>query len=54
MAEFKRLGDKITAEYTELDKRTRDLEKRTATMLTKEQVDDKLSRVDFENAMADL
>jgi len=54
MAEFKRLGDKITAEYTELDKRTKDLEKRTSIMLTKEQVDEKLNRVDFENAMVDL
>ena len=37
--EFKRLGDKITAEYTELDRRVRELEKKMQNSLTKEMVD---------------
>ena len=54
MGEFKRLGDKISAEYTELDRRVSVLEKRGESGVTKPMVDEKLSRVEFENAMANL
>ena len=51
-AEFKRLGDKITAEYTEMDKRVSILEKKPES--SKQLLDEKLDRVEFENAMANL
>ena len=55
MAEFKRLGDKITSEYTELDRRVSVLEKKSSlSTVTKPMVDDKLDRAEFENAMANL
>ena len=54
MGEFKRLGDKITAEYTELDRRVSTLEKKAQSVVTKPMVDEKLDRVEFENAMANL
>ena len=54
MDEFKRLGDKITAEYTELDRRVSVLEKKGQNSVTKPMVDEKLDRVEFENAMANL
>ena len=54
MGEFKRLGDKISAEYTELDRRVSVLEKRGESGVTKPMVDEKLDRVEFENAMANL
>ena len=47
MAEFKRLGDKISSEYAGMDKRVSIMEKKVLTdenPVTKEMLDEKLDR----------
>ena len=57
MAEFKRLGDKISSEYAGMDRRVSIVEKKVMedeNTVTKAMLDEKLDRVEFENAMAKL
>ena len=57
MAEFKRLGDKISSEYAGMDRRVSIVEKKVnddENIVTKVMLDEKLDRVEFDNAMAKL
>ena len=57
MAEFKRLGDKISSEYVGMDRRVSIVEKKVnddENIVTKAMLDEKLDRVEFDNAMAKL
>ena len=57
MAEFKRLGDKISSEYAGMDRRVSIVEKKVnddENIVTKAMLDEKLDRVEFDNAMAKL
>ena len=57
MAEFKRLGDKISSEYAGMDRRVSIVEKKVnddESIVTKAMLDEKLDRVEFDNAMAKL
>ena len=57
MAEFKRLGDKISSEYAGMDKRVSIMEKKVLNdenPVTKEMLDEKLDRSQFEEAMGRL
>ena len=57
MAEFKRLGDKISSEYAGMDRRVSIVEKKVnddENIVTKAMLDEKLDRAEFDNAMAKL
>ena len=57
MAEFKRLGDKISSEYAGMDRRVSVMEKKVIedeNIVTKAMLDEKLDRIEFENVMGKL
>ena len=57
MAEFKRLGDKISSEYAGMDRRVSVMEKKfieDENTVTKAMLDEKLDKIEFVNVISKL